>query len=172
MCMMVRNLNDDLKNGTRVIVNRLSVRSVRVVEPSVYQGPGFAYGDESFKHVHYIPRIMFKWQIKRNRRFAEHRQFFLHPAYAMTCNKSQGKTMEKVALDLTSAPFAHGQLHVLVGRVHKREKIELYVSLPQCGHDDEGAYVTTVNVVERVAMEAAMPSHKAALLQANCAPVV
>ena len=79
--------------------------------------------------------------------------------------------MDKVALDLTSAPFAHGQLHVPVGRVHKRENIKLYVSLSQCGHDDEGAYVTTVNVVERVAMEAAMPAHKAALLQANFPPV-
>ena len=101
---------------------------------------------------------MFKWQI--NGRSVERRQFLLHPAYAMTCNKSQGKTMEQVALDLTSAPFAHGKLHVPVGRVHKRENIKLYVLLPQCGHDNEGDYVMTVNVVKHVAMEAAMPKRR------------
>ena len=38
----------------------------------------------------------------------------------MTCKKFQGKTIEKVGLDLKSAPFALGWLHVPVGRVQKR----------------------------------------------------
>ena len=59
--------------------------------------------------MHYIPRIIFKWQIKRNRRSVERCQFPLRPAYAMTCRKPQGKTTEKVALDLTSAAFSHGR---------------------------------------------------------------
>ena len=80
------------------------------------KGPGFAYGNESFKRVHYIPPLML-WQIKLNRRLVGYRQFPLRPAYSMMCNKPQGKAMEKVALDLTSAPFAHGRLHVPMGRV-------------------------------------------------------
>ena len=34
VCMVMRNLNADLKNGTRVILNHVSARRVRVVEPS------------------------------------------------------------------------------------------------------------------------------------------
>ena len=56
-----------------------------------------------------------------------------------------------------SVPFAHGRLHVPVGRVQKRENIKLYVSLRQCVQADKGAYVTTLSVVERVAMGVAMP---------------
>ena len=62
--MVMRNLNGDLKNGTRLIVDGVSARGVRVVEPPVYKGPGFAYGDESFKRVHYISCIMYR----RNKR--------------------------------------------------------------------------------------------------------
>ena len=65
---------------------------MRVVESPVYKGPGFAHGNESFKRVHYIPCIMLKWQIKR-RRFVDYRQLPLRPAYAMMCNKPQGKAM-------------------------------------------------------------------------------
>ena len=88
----------------------------------------------------YIPRIMFRWQIKRNRGFVECRQFSLRPVYTMLCNKSQDnksqcKAMNKVATDLTSAPFAHGRLHVPVGRVQKRGIFKLYVSLPQSGQE-------------------------------------
>ena len=39
----------------------------------------------------------------------------------------------------------------------KAGTIELYISLPQCGQQDKGVYLTTVNVAKRVAMEAAMP---------------
>ena len=73
--------------------------------------------------VHYIPRIKFKWQIKRNRRSIKRRHFPLRPAYAMTCRKLQGNTIEKVGLDLTSALFTLGRLHVPVGRVQKRGNI-------------------------------------------------
>ena len=65
------------------------------------------------------------------------------------------KTME--ALDLTSAPFAHGRLHVPVGCVQKRDNIKLCISLLQCGEDDKGADVTTIKRVECASMEAAMP---------------
>ena len=40
VCMLMRNLNGDLKDGTRLIVDRVSARSVRAVEPLVYKGPG------------------------------------------------------------------------------------------------------------------------------------
>jgi hypothetical protein len=166
VCMVMRNLNADLKNGTRVIVDSVSGRSVRVVEPCAYLGPGGVYGDASRKYVHFIPRILFQWTVKKKRRTVERRQFPLRAAYAMTCNKSQGKTMARVALDLTSAPFAHGQLHVPVGRVHKRDDILLYITEHQRGRDDQGEFARTVNVVEREAVYAALPEAKADQLRA------
>ena len=51
VCMVKRNLNADLKLGTRLIVD-VSARSVRVVESPVYEGPGFACGDESACALH------------------------------------------------------------------------------------------------------------------------
>ena len=142
-----------IKSGIRLNVDRVSVCSVRVVEPPVYKGPGFVHGDQAFNRVHYIPRIMFRWYIKRNRRFVRFRQVPLRPAYAMMCNKSQGKAMKKVALDLTLAAFGMaGCMFPWAAR-----ECKLYVSLPQCWQEVKFAYVTIVNVVERADMEAAMP---------------
>ena len=52
VCMVMRNLNADLKFGTRLIVDRVSARSVRVVQSPVYEGSGFACGDESACALH------------------------------------------------------------------------------------------------------------------------
>ena len=152
-----------------LIVDCVSARSVRVVEPPVHKGPGFAYGDESFKRVHYVPRIMFRWYIKRNRRFVKCRQFPLRPAYPMMCNKPQGKAMEKGSSGPEVGRVWHGRLHVPVGHVEKWGSANC---TSRCRNAVEIAYVTIVNVVERAAMEAAMPSHKAALLLANFPSVV
>ncbi|EPS63874.1 hypothetical protein M569_10907 [Genlisea aurea] len=45
------------------------------------------------------------------------RQFPLRVAYAMTINKAQGQTFERVGVWLPSPVFAHGQLYVALSRV-------------------------------------------------------
>ena len=82
VCMVMRNLNADLKFGTRFIVDRVSARSVRVIQSCT---KARASHTVTSPRVHYIPCIMSKWQIKRNRRSVERRHFPLRPAYAMTC---------------------------------------------------------------------------------------
>ena len=57
VCMVMRNLNADLKFGTRLIVDRVSTRSVRVIQSPVYEGPGFAYGDESACALHPLHHV-------------------------------------------------------------------------------------------------------------------
>src|ERR1700679_2247389 len=56
------------------------------------------------------------------------RQFLIRLAYAMTINKSQGQTFDKVGLFLPKPVFSHGQLYVAFSRVRAKENIK--VKLP------------------------------------------
>ena len=57
------------------------------------------------------------------------RQLPLRVAFAMTINKSQGQTFERVGLYLTQPVFTHGQLYVGFSRVRSLDRI--HVKLPQ-----------------------------------------
>jgi len=46
-------------------------------------------------------------------------------AWAVTIHKSQGKTLEKVRVDLTGGSFAPGQVYVALSRCTTLEGIEL-----------------------------------------------
>ena len=53
VCMVMRKLNADLKLRTHLVVDRVSARSVCVVQSHVYEGTGFACGDESACALHF-----------------------------------------------------------------------------------------------------------------------
>ena len=53
-------------------------------------------------------------------------QYPLRLAYCMTYNKGQGQTLEKVLLDITHAPFAHGHLYVAISRITYYDNIRLF----------------------------------------------
>ena len=51
-------------------------------------------------------------------KFTRH-QFPIRPAFAMTINKSQGQTFERVGVDLRKGVFDHGQLYVAFSRTRE-----------------------------------------------------
>jgi hypothetical protein len=55
------------------------------------------------------------------------RQFPCRPAFAMTINKSQGGTFEKIGVDLTKDVFSHGQLYVALSRVRRKSNITIFL---------------------------------------------
>ena len=77
------------------------------------------------------------------------RQYPLRLCCAMTFNKSQGQTLNRVSIDLRSHAFTHGQLYVALGRATKREDVLCLVTDEQRSCDNED-YFLTANVVHDV----------------------
>jgi len=55
------------------------------------------------------------------------RQFPVKLAFAMTINKSQGQTFDKVGIDLCKDVFNHGQLYVAFSRVRSWQALKVYL---------------------------------------------
>lgn len=66
--------------------------------------------------IEYLPRITLHKTDEYPFVLSRH-QFPAKLAFAMTINKSQGQTFEKIGLDLRRQVFAHGQLYVGFSRV-------------------------------------------------------
>ena len=49
-------------------------------------------------------------------------------AFAMTINKSQGQTLDKVGIYLPHPVFAHGQLYVAFSRVRKSTDVRVFIA--------------------------------------------
>ena len=101
--VLLRNLNtlEGLCNGTRLIVTRLHARVI-----CAQYATGVRRGDTVFiPRIDVIPENMEEFGFKFKRR-----QFPLRLAFAMTINKAQGQSFERVGIDLTREVFTHGQL--------------------------------------------------------------
>jgi len=79
------------------------------------------------------------------------RQFPVRPAFAMTINKSQGQTLQRVGIFLRKPVFSHGQLYVALSRCGAAKGVSVMVP----GADAvAGGGLYTPNVVYREVLNA------------------
>ncbi|XP_050878203.1 uncharacterized protein LOC127082025 [Lathyrus oleraceus] len=132
--MLLRNIDqpEGLYNGTRLIVTRLTNH---FIEAKIISG-------KNIGGVIYIPRMdmtptQSPWPFKMTRR-----QFPITICYAMTINKSQGRSLDYVGLYLPRSVFSHGQLYVAISRVKSKKGLKILI------HDkDNHPLNSTINVV-------------------------
>lgn len=138
--MLMRNLDqaEGLCNGTRLIVTRMADH---IIEAKIISG-------KNIGNLTYIPRMNMSpsqspWPFKLNRR-----QFPIILSYAMTINKSQGQSLDKVGLYLPKPVFGHGQLYVAFSRVKSKKGLKILI------HDSDNKSLTsTMNVVYKEVFE-------------------
>ncbi|KYN18631.1 ATP-dependent DNA helicase PIF1, partial [Trachymyrmex cornetzi] len=116
--MLIRNLNvsEGLCNGTRLLILDLESNLLRCEILS-----GNKIGEIIFlNRITLYCENIYPFTFKR-------RQFPVKLAFAMTINKSQGQTFEKVVVDLRKNIFNHGQLYVALSRVRSWDSLKVYL---------------------------------------------
>lgn len=128
--LLIRNLHSEggLMNGTRLIVR--AFRS-RVIEASIVTGSHVG-------QIALIPRINMTSADDTEPFALRRRQFPVKLAFAMSINKSQGQTFEKVGIYLPTPCFSHGQLYVAMSRVGTEAGVRICTESEESGQQ----YVT------------------------------
>ncbi|XP_053568401.1 uncharacterized protein LOC128657987 [Bombina bombina] len=117
--MLLRNLNTKkgLCNGTRLIVKDLKPN---LLIAEVLTGT-------AKKQIVFIPRIDLAPANTELPFILRRRQFPIKLAFAMTINKSQGQTLDKVGIFLPEPVFSHGQLYVAMSRVRTSSDVKIKI---------------------------------------------
>ena len=136
--MLLRNLNtkDGLTNGTRLIVRRMYNN---FIDAEIITGFGKA------RRVFITKMKLVPSDVDLPFTFSRF-QFPLRLAYAMTINKSQGQTFDRVGIYLNQPCFSHGQLYVAFSRAKSFK--DVYVKVESTAEQGkQGVHTYTKNIV-------------------------
>ena len=117
--MLLRNLNPfkGLMNGTRMRVIQMKDRVIMV---EILTGANVG-------SIHFIPRIKLIPSDTTLPFEMSRMQFPLKLAYAMTINKAQGQSLNRVGLYLDNQVFSHGQLYVALSRATSPDRVSILI---------------------------------------------
>jgi ATP-dependent DNA helicase PIF1 len=134
--MLMRNIDhaNGLCNGTRLTVTHLG-KSMIVATVITGKRVATRVFIPRMNLISSDPGLPFKFR---------RRQFPLTLCFAMTINKSQGKSLSRVGVNLLKSVFTHGQLYVAVSRVTSRKGLKLLIL-----DEDNNVCKETTNVVYR-----------------------
>ena len=134
ICIVLRTLKlkQNVATNTMVIIETLRAKTIQV---------RLVNSDRLVD----IPRIRFRCKLPYLKSFEIQRtQFPFRLAYALTFNKAQGQTLEKVLMDVRSPVFSHGFLYVGNSRVRNSKDL---MYLTNASDIDQDGSPTTDNVV-------------------------
>jgi len=135
--MLTRNINprEGLCNGTRLVVQ--DVVGGRMLHAKICGG--IHDGRDVL-----VPRVILRPMADKEMPFLwQRRQFPVRLGFAMTINKAQGQTLQRVGVFLEEPVFGHGQLYVAASRVRHPDNIRFAT---------HGGVPCTRNVVYREAL--------------------
>lgn len=115
--VLLRNLDENLYNGTRLQIVKLMKYCIYV---KIITG-------KKIGTIVCIPRMQFTPTNEELPFTMVRRQFPLKLGFAMTINKAQGQSFDKVGIVLSSPVFGHGQLYVALSRERNKEFIKLLI---------------------------------------------